>query len=82
VISIDLNPLSRTSQNATISIVDNVVRAIPNMIKFTEEMGDFNRKKLKAMVENFDNLDNLKKIVRIMRRGIYLKIPIASSSMK
>ena len=33
IISIDLNPLSRTSQVASISIVDNVVRAIPGLIK-------------------------------------------------
>ena len=31
VITIDLNPLSRTSRDADITIVDNVVRAIPNI---------------------------------------------------
>lgn len=31
VIAIDLNPLSRTSQTATISIVDNIVRALPKL---------------------------------------------------
>lgn len=70
VISIDLNPLSRTSQNATISIVDNVIRAVPNMIKLAEEMKDLDEKKLRVMVENFDNKGNLEKIVRIVRGGL------------
>jgi len=70
VISIDLNPLSRTSQNATVSIVDNIVRAVPNMIKFTEEMRDLDENKLRVMVENFDNKRNLEKIVGRMRKSI------------
>ena len=32
VITIDLNPMSRTSRTATVTIVDNVARAISNMI--------------------------------------------------
>src|SRR5881409_36794 len=38
VISIDLNPLSRTSQRATIPIVDELTRAILNIKKFVEEL--------------------------------------------
>src|SRR2546429_661505 len=38
VISIDLNPLSRTSQRATIPIVDELRRAILNIKKFVEEL--------------------------------------------
>jgi 4-phosphopantoate---beta-alanine ligase len=38
VISIDLNPLSRTSQRATIPIVDELTRAIPNACKFVDEL--------------------------------------------
>jgi len=39
VITIDLNPLSRTARNADVTIVDNVVRAIPNIKRhFEEEM--------------------------------------------
>ena len=32
LITIDLNPLSRTAKTSTITIVDNVVRAVPNLI--------------------------------------------------
>src|SRR3989449_7479847 len=38
VISVDLNPLSRTSQRATIPIVDELTRAILNTKKFVEEL--------------------------------------------
>src|SRR2546422_10533666 len=38
VISVDLNPLSRTSQRATIPIVDELTRAILNVKKFVEEL--------------------------------------------
>jgi len=38
VITIDLNPLSRTARTATVTIVDNVVRAVPNMVILAEVM--------------------------------------------
>jgi 4-phosphopantoate--beta-alanine ligase len=36
VIAIDLNPLSRTAKTASITIVDNVIRAIPNIGKWVK----------------------------------------------
>ena len=36
IITVDLNPLSRTSISSDISIVDNIVRAIPQLIKRVE----------------------------------------------
>src|SRR5881628_2343440 len=38
VISVDLNPLSRTSQRATIPIVDELTRGILNVKKFVDEL--------------------------------------------
>lgn len=38
VISIDLNPLSRTSQKATVPVVDELSRALPNMERFAREL--------------------------------------------
>ncbi len=60
VIAIDLNPLSRTSQTATVTIVDNIIRAIPNMIALASEMRDMKEEELKEIVEGFDNSRNLK----------------------
>jgi len=70
VIAIDLNPLSRTSEYATITIVDNIVRAIPNMIKLAKEMEDWERERLERITENFDEKKNLKEIILRMRKGL------------
>lgn len=36
VVTVDLNPMSRTSRSASITIVDNVVRALPLLLKALE----------------------------------------------
>jgi 4-phosphopantoate--beta-alanine ligase len=38
VISVDLNPLSRTAIASNITIIDNIVRAIPSMVKISEQL--------------------------------------------
>jgi 4-phosphopantoate--beta-alanine ligase len=38
VIAIDLNPLSRTSQRATIPVVDELTRGLRNIEKFVNEL--------------------------------------------
>lgn len=60
IICIDLNPLSRTSKMSDISIVDNVVRAVPLMSKIAKEYKNKDRKFLEEIVKNFDNEENLK----------------------
>ena len=47
VITIDLNPLSRTARYADITIVDNIVRSIPFMIKKAIEFKNFTDDELK-----------------------------------
>jgi 4-phosphopantoate--beta-alanine ligase len=71
VIAIDLNPLSRTSKKATITIVDNIVRAIPNMIKIAKELKrESGGEKLRKVVDNFNNKKNLNKIIKFIRSEI------------
>jgi 4-phosphopantoate--beta-alanine ligase len=55
VIVVDLNPLSRSAQTATLTIVDNIVRAVPNMFALAAEMKDTSRAELAEMVEEFSN---------------------------
>ncbi len=55
VITIDLNPLSRTSRMATISIVDNLTRALENMAKFAGEMRDERKDELVNLITSYDN---------------------------
>jgi 4-phosphopantoate--beta-alanine ligase len=59
VIAIDLNPLSRTAQTANITIVDNVVRTIPNMTRFADELGRSDKDVLEKLIKIFDNKKNL-----------------------
>lgn len=61
IICIDLNPLSRTSKMSDISIVDNVVRAIPLMTKLAREYKNKDKRFLENIVDNFNNKENLKK---------------------
>lgn len=69
VISIDLNPLSRTSRYATIPVVDNVVRAVPNMTNFAEEMKSWDEKRLRSQVGDFNKEESLDKMISLMRKG-------------
>ncbi len=63
VIAIDLNPLSRTAQKADITVVDNVVRAVPLITRFAGEAGGNPKKE-------FDNRKNLEDCVRLIREGL------------
>lgn len=66
VIAIDLNPLSRTSKKATITIVDNVVRALPALVdaaRFLKKKGRY-RKPVK-----FDNKKNLEECLEYFSRA-------------
>ncbi|WP_406670123.1 4-phosphopantoate--beta-alanine ligase [Methanolobus sp. ZRKC4] len=55
VITIDLNPLSRTSLTSTVTIVDNVTRALNNMVQFTEDMKSGSKNSLQAVIDTYDN---------------------------
>ncbi len=82
VIAIDLNPLSRTSQFASITIVDNIVRAMPALVRTAKELRREDRKKLKKITKSFDNRKNLSEAIglinqrlsRLAEKGVYLTI--------
>lgn len=63
IITIDLNPLSRTSKMSDVSIMDNIVRAIPFMTKIAEDLKTQDKKVLIEMVNEFDNEENLKESI-------------------
>ncbi|ATZ60877.2 MAG: 4-phosphopantoate--beta-alanine ligase [Methanosarcinales archaeon Met12] len=64
VIVVDLNPLSRTAQAASITIVDNVVRAVPNMIKLVDEMMTLSKSELEHICASYDNKAMLENVIR------------------
>jgi len=55
VIAIDLNPLSRTSKKATVTLVDNIVRAVPNLTSEIKRLSSASKDDLKAIVDGYDN---------------------------
>ena len=70
VISIDLNPLSRTAIASNVTIVDNIVRAMPNMIKISKQLVNRDRSYLSQQIKNFDNMQNIHKSLITIRRGV------------
>jgi 4-phosphopantoate---beta-alanine ligase len=67
VIAIDLNPLSRTSRAANITIVDNVVRAMPALVEATRKLRGTTTMSLKKITDNFDNMKNVQESLKIMK---------------
>jgi 4-phosphopantoate--beta-alanine ligase len=61
VVTVDLNPMSRTSRTASVTIVDNVVRALPLLLKALESPAS------KEAQPEFDNLSNLAAAERAIR---------------
>ena len=70
VIAIDLNPLSRTAKKADVSIVNNVVRALPEMINLAGEMRNKPKEELLKFYGKFDNGKNLREMEKLIRRGL------------
>ncbi|MBI1935583.1 phosphopantothenate/pantothenate synthetase [Candidatus Woesearchaeota archaeon] len=68
IIAVDLNPLARTANNATVTIVDNITRAMPLLIKATNRHKKYARRKLESIVKNFNNKETLKEAIKQIRR--------------
>jgi 4-phosphopantoate---beta-alanine ligase len=68
VVTIDLNPLSRTSRAANITIVDNVVRAMPALVEAARKLRG--TKSLRKIADDFNNAKNLGESLRIIKGEI------------
>lgn len=68
VIAIDLNPMSRTSMAATVTVVDNITRAIPELERLVQRMRPLSRARLGAISTGFDNERNLANAIQDMIR--------------
>jgi 4-phosphopantoate--beta-alanine ligase len=82
VITIDLNPLSRTAQLATITIVDNVTRAVPLLLREVERLRFVKPAHLRGIVSGYDNRKTLSEAIRLMEerlhslaeKGVYIEL--------
>lgn len=59
IVNVDLNPLSRTAQTSTVTIVDNIVRVMPALIKSVEKYSNYDNSDLQEKIDKFDNKVNL-----------------------
>jgi len=59
VIAIDLNPLSRTARLADVTVVDNIVRALPEIVRQVRLLRRASRARLEKIAGGFDNTANL-----------------------
>lgn len=55
VITVDLNPMSRTSQSATVTIVDNITRCLDLMNIKVKEFKRTDKEKLKRIISRYNN---------------------------
>lgn len=62
VITIDLNPMSRTAQTANITIVDNIIRTMPLLIKEINKI-----KEAKISIKNYNNRKILKQALQFIK---------------
>ncbi len=58
VIAIDLNPLSRTARSATLTIVDELTRALPQVTRACRELSPGDRDRLRAAINNHYHLSD------------------------
>ena len=66
VVTVDLNPMSRTAQQASITIVDNVVRALPLLC---QEIREFNDLTAQDTLAEYSNEAVIKKALQHISRS-------------
>jgi 4-phosphopantoate--beta-alanine ligase len=70
VIAIDLNPMSRTARAASITIVDNIVRAIPALLEAVQTLKTERKEQLETKLSSFDNKKNLNEANRAIHQNL------------
>ena len=68
VITVDLNPMSRTARTATVTIVDNVTRALPVLVERVAGRRD-DIDAARGLLDRYDNEWVLRAAERAMREG-------------
>jgi 4-phosphopantoate--beta-alanine ligase len=64
---VDLNPMSRSARTASVPVVDNLVRALPNVTDHARSLADADDAELDAVVEAFDPGEALAAAERAIR---------------
>ncbi|MFX1396284.1 MAG: phosphopantothenate/pantothenate synthetase [Promethearchaeota archaeon] len=82
VITVDLNPISRTALWADITIVDNIVRALPKMIEVAGVLVNLSKEELKNIIDDYDNKKNIQDSLELIKKYIESQKKDAFSILK
>ncbi len=66
---IDLNPLSRSAETATVPIIDNIIRAVPNMTRHARELRQLPEEDVQSVIDAFDREKALASAEEAIRSG-------------
>jgi 4-phosphopantoate--beta-alanine ligase len=69
-IAIDMNPMSRTARAADITIVDNIVRALPCLVRAARKLSRLDQVRLRKIMNDFNNTKNLKVMVELISKRL------------
>lgn len=70
VVAIDINPFSRTARAATVTIVDEIERALRNLITFASELKSRDQFVLEEVIRGYDNNSNLQMLISVLRERL------------
>ena len=70
IITFDLNPLSRTAQTAHITIVDNAIRGMGELIQACEKLSGKNESALRKILRNYSNKRNLSSSILEIKKNL------------
>jgi 4-phosphopantoate--beta-alanine ligase len=70
VIAIDLNPLSRTARRATAAIVDNILRAVPNLTAEVLRLSGVPEEDLEKIVSEYDHQGTLRQAMQEIKDNL------------
>ncbi len=70
-IVIDLNPGSRSARAATVPIIDNVLRAVPNITHHARRLADAPPEELAYVIDSFDREEALAAAEAAIRQGSF-----------
>ena len=64
-IAVDLNPMSRTARAATVTIVDEVSKALPEVTRYVEDLED-DKEEVRRALSKYDRDENLRLVMARM----------------
>jgi 4-phosphopantoate---beta-alanine ligase len=70
VVAVDLNPLSRTARAGSITIVDNVIRALPVMVECVSGLRRLSRGEIEALRDGWDNETCLSEVLSFLSKRL------------